>query len=143
LLIRQRHAGIGGNGSKIIPTAENAAGGAQGARSQIWEARMSFAVPAKILEEYSTSDLAYKSRGNRVGLVEFGNTRRPVSLDLVPDAHEGDYVLIDNGFAIERISASEADKAYEQLRASGHWDRVELDLERVEEAPESLRRQRR
>jgi hydrogenase maturation factor len=103
---------------------------------------MSFAVPAKIVEEYGTPDPACKSHSTRIGLVEVGNTRRPASLDLLPDAHVGDFVRVDNGFAIESIGAVEASKAYDDLRASGHWERVEFDLERDEATPQTQRRQR-
>lgn len=41
---------------------------------------MSFEIPGKILEEYTV-------RKNRLGLVQFGDTCRPIFLDLVPDAH--------------------------------------------------------
>ena len=66
---------------------------------------MSFAVPGRILQEYTV-------RNNRLGVVrfsdEFGEVRRPVFLDLVPDAHVGDYVRVHVGFAVERISAERA-----------------------------------
>jgi hydrogenase maturation factor len=101
---------------------------------------MTFAVPANLFEEYATPHLAYESRGNRIGLVGLGNARRPASLDLVPDAHAGDFVRVDNGFAIQRISAAEARKSYAVLQASGDWETVELDLERDEASPDSLRR---
>jgi hydrogenase expression/formation protein HypC len=85
---------------------------------------MSFAVPGKILEEYMV-------RNNRLGLVEFrgagfGEIQRPVFLDLVPEAHVGDYVLVHVGFATKRVPPDEAIRAYEQLGAS---DAVEASLE--------------
>jgi hydrogenase maturation factor len=55
---------------------------------------MSFVMPGKILEEYTLWN-------NGLGLVQFGETRRPIFLDLVPDAHIGDYVRVHVDFAME------------------------------------------
>jgi hydrogenase expression/formation protein HypC len=52
------------------------------------------------------------------GTVKFGGVRRQVSLACVPEASEGDYVLVHAGVAISRINAAEAAKvlaALEQL----------------------------
>jgi hydrogenase assembly chaperone HypC/HupF len=96
---------------------------------------MSFMVPGKILEEYTV-------RNNRLGLVEFGETHRPIFLDLVPEAHVGDYVRVHVGFATERVTVDEAKRAYEQLGKSGHLKTVDLDLEAEEKLPETARRQK-
>jgi hydrogenase expression/formation protein HypC len=68
---------------------------------------MSFAVPGRILEEYTV-------RNHRLGLVEFEGTQRPVFLDLVPEAHVGDCVLVHVGFATKRVPADEAMRASER-----------------------------
>jgi hydrogenase expression/formation protein HypC len=68
---------------------------------------MSFAVPGRILEEYMV-------RNHRLGLVEFRGAQRPVFLDLVPDAHVGDYVLVHVGFATKRVPSDEAMRASEK-----------------------------
>jgi hydrogenase assembly chaperone HypC/HupF len=94
---------------------------------------MSFIVPGKILEEYNV-------RNNRLGLVRFGNTTRPIFLDLVPEAHIGDYVRVHVGFATECVSEEEAKRAYEQLTKNGHLSTAELDLEAEEALPASVRR---
>jgi hydrogenase expression/formation protein HypC len=96
---------------------------------------MSFEVPGKILEEYTV-------RNNRLGLVEFGDTCRPIFLDLVPEARIGDYVRVHVGFATERVSAEEAKRAYEQLAQSGALKTVEVDLEKEEALPDTKRRQK-
>jgi len=96
---------------------------------------MSFTVPGKILEEYTV-------RNNRLGLVQFGDTSRPIFLDLVPDARIGDYVRVHVGFATERVSKEEAKLAYEQLAKNGHLDTAELDLEAEEALPATVRRQK-
>jgi hydrogenase expression/formation protein HypC len=43
----------------------------------------------------------------RLALVEMGGTRKPVFLDMIPDAQIGDYVKIHAGFATERIDSME------------------------------------
>ena len=73
---------------------------------------MSFAVPGKIVEEYTV-------RRNRLGLVQFGDTSRPIFLDLVPEAHVGDYIRVHVGFATELVSEEEALRAYREMRESG------------------------
>ena len=96
---------------------------------------MSFTVPGRILEEYTV-------RNNRLGLVQFGDTSRPIFLDLVPDAHVGDYVRVHVGFATESVSEQEAKLAYEQLGKSGQLKTAEVDLEAEEALPEGVRRQK-
>ena len=48
-------------------------------------------------------------------VVEFGGVRRRVSLACVPEAKEGDYVLVHAGVAISRINAAEAARVLEAL----------------------------
>lgn len=45
--------------------------------------------------------------------VDFRGVRRGVSLDLVPDAKKGDYVLVHAGFAIQVLDPEEARKTLE------------------------------
>lgn len=40
--------------------------------------------------------------------VDFSGIKRAVSLDLVPDAGKGDYVLVHAGFAIQVLEPAEA-----------------------------------
>jgi hydrogenase expression/formation protein HypC len=89
---------------------------------------MSFEIPGKIVEEYTV-------RKNRLGLVEFGETRRPIFLDLVPDAHVGDYVRVHVGFATARVSPEQARLAILQLNQN-----MERALEAEEALPETARR---
>jgi hydrogenase expression/formation protein HypC len=96
---------------------------------------MSFRVPGKILEEYTV-------RNNRLGLVDFSGTHRPIFLDLVPGAGVGDYVRVHVGFATERVGADEANREYEQLGKSGGISTVDVDLEAEEKLPETTRRQK-
>jgi hydrogenase expression/formation protein HypC len=92
---------------------------------------MIFTMPGKILEEYTV-------RNNRLGLVQFGNTCRPIFLDLVPDAHIGDYVRVHVGFAIEQVEKSEAEQAYAKLAENGKWKTADVGLEAALEADEAL-----
>jgi hydrogenase maturation factor len=58
----------------------------------------------RIIQEFTV-------RNNRLGVVRFeeesGDVNRPVFLDMVPDAHVGDYVRVHVGFALERIRVEE------------------------------------
>jgi hydrogenase expression/formation protein HypC len=40
--------------------------------------------------------------------VDFGGIRRTVSLLICPDVHEGEYVLVHVGFAIQKLEQEEA-----------------------------------
>jgi CRP/FNR family transcriptional regulator, cyclic AMP receptor protein len=70
---------------------------------------MSSKMRGKLLEEHIEEN-------NRVGLVEFGGKRRTIYLDLVPDAHTGDYVWFHSAFATE--VASGADEGYADSQQS-------------------------
>jgi hydrogenase expression/formation protein HypC len=50
-------------------------------------------------------------------VVEFAGVRRQVSLACVPEASEGDYVLVHAGVAISRINEAEAAKVLAALEA--------------------------
>ena len=94
---------------------------------------MSFAMPGKIIEEYAV-------RRNRLGLVQFGDASRPIFLDLVPDAHVGDYVRVHVGFATELVSAEDAALAYASLSKSGQMENAEFNLQSAETTPDAARR---
>lgn len=90
-------------------------------------------MPAEIQENAGKILEIQVVRRNRLGLVQFGDTRRPVILDLVPDAKVGDYVTVHVGFATGRISEAQALEAY---AAPGE---AEHDL-LLEEAGPAMRR---
>ena len=73
---------------------------------------MCLAIPGKILECAQVS-------GMRQARVEFGGIVRSVSLDFVPEAVVGDYVMVHVGFAISRVAADEADRTYKLLEEMG------------------------
>lgn len=88
---------------------------------------MCLAVPGKLLETQVISD-------NRLGIVDFGGTKRSVLLDFVPDAQVGDYVLVHVGFAISRIDELEAQRTYELLERIGMLETADAPLEADEAA---------
>ncbi len=76
---------------------------------------MCLAIPGKILEIQEAGLL-------RSARVQFGGIVRQVSLDFVPEAGLGDYVMVHVGFAISRIDASEAERTYKLLEEMGALD---------------------
>ena len=68
---------------------------------------MCLAIPGKVIsvEEGLT----------RMAKVQFGGITRTASLDFVPEANVGDYVLVHVGFAISKIDEEEARKTMEAL----------------------------
>ena len=58
---------------------------------------MCLAIPAKVLEVQGGE-----------ALVDFGGVERRVILTLLPEAREGDYVLVHTGYAIQVLDQHEA-----------------------------------
>jgi len=80
-----------------------------------WLARRSavcLAIPGKILEIQEQGTM-------RVARVQFGGIVRQVSLDFVPEAGLGDYVMVHVGFAISRVDSAEAERTYKLLQEMG------------------------
>ncbi len=73
---------------------------------------MCLAIPGKILEIQEQGAM-------RVGRVQFGGIVRQVSLDFVPEAGLGDYVMVHVGFAISRVDSAEAERTYKLLQEMG------------------------
>jgi len=55
----------------------------------------------------------------RTARVQFGGIVRQVSLDFVPEAGLGDYVMVHVGFAISRVDSLEAERTYKLLQEMG------------------------
>jgi hydrogenase expression/formation protein HypC len=70
------------------------------------------AIPGRILEIQQQDNL-------RTARVQFGGIVRQVSLDFVPEAGLGDYVMVHVGFAISRVDPVEADRTYKLLQEMG------------------------
>jgi hydrogenase expression/formation protein HypC len=51
--------------------------------------------------------------------VQFGGIVRQASLDFVPEAEVGDYVMVHVGYAISRVDEAEAQRTYELLEEMG------------------------
>ena len=86
---------------------------------------MCLAVPGKILNTQIDN-------GVRLGRIEFGGIVRSACLDFVPEAVAGDYVMVHVGFAISRVDAAEAGRAYQALQEMGLLD-AELEALRQSE----------
>ncbi|HET7752958.1 MAG TPA: HypC/HybG/HupF family hydrogenase formation chaperone [Anaeromyxobacteraceae bacterium] len=69
--------------------------------------------------------------GVRMADVRFAGITREVCLECLPEAGEGDYVLVHVGFAISRIDREEAERAYRALDLMGHT--AELVADRKDE----------
>ncbi len=76
---------------------------------------MCLAIPGRIIEKQA---LAGESDA-RMAMVEFGTIRRPVYLDLLPEAEVGDYVLVHTGFAISVVDEYEARHNFAVLEKQG------------------------
>ena len=79
------------------------------------------AIPGKILEIQEQGPL-------RAARVQFGGIVRQISLNFVPEAGLGDYVMVHVGFAISRIDADEAERTYKVLEEMGELE-AELPAE--------------
>ena len=79
---------------------------------------MCLAIPGLVLQ-------AEQCGLNRVAKVRFGGVTRQVSLDFVPEAAQGDYVLVHVGFAIARVDEEEARKTLALLLELGALQDVE------------------
>jgi hydrogenase expression/formation protein HypC len=71
---------------------------------------MCLAVPGQILEIEGDQPLT------RMGRVRFGGIVKDVNLAFVPEAQQGDFVLVHVGFAITRIDEAEASRVFAYLR---------------------------
>ena len=71
---------------------------------------MCLAIPGKVVE------IVEKQAPFTSGVVEFAGVKRRVNLACVPDAREGDYVLVHAGVAITCIDEAEAARVLEALK---------------------------
>lgn len=60
---------------------------------------MCLAIPGKVLKI-----------DEKVAAMDFGDVRRNVQLDLLEDSHEGDYVIVHVGYAIQILNKEEAER---------------------------------
>ena len=78
---------------------------------------MCLAVPGKILST-TGEDFA------RMARVSFGGITKDVSLAYVPEATEGNYVLVHVGFAISVVDEAEAMRTFEFLQKMGELNEL-------------------
>ena len=84
---------------------------------------MCLAVPGKVVEWLETEPPF------RRAAVQFGATRREVSMECVPAAQTGDYVLVHAGIAISAVDSAEARRMLELFEEldRGSFDRDDRD----------------
>ena len=73
---------------------------------------MCLAIPGKVAE-------IQVKEGVRTGRVLFGGIARQACLDFVPEAREGDFVMVHVGFAISVVDKEEAERTYALLESMG------------------------
>jgi hydrogenase expression/formation protein HypC len=78
---------------------------------------MCLGVPGKIIE--------VRQGELRTGRVAFGAILRDVCLEYVPEAGEGDWVIVHVGFAISRIDEVEAARTLSYLEEMGEAEVLE------------------
>ncbi len=76
---------------------------------------MCLAIPGKVVS-------VDESNGLRSARIQFGGIVRQASLDFVPEAQVGDYVMVHVGYAISRVDEAEARRTYELLEEMGELE---------------------
>ena len=71
---------------------------------------MCLGVPGKVVEWLDRDPLIGRA------LVEFGGIRRECQMACVPEASEGDYVIVHAGVAISRVDTEEAQRVFHLLK---------------------------
>ena len=77
---------------------------------------MCLAIPGRIKSILPTDGVVTKAK------VVFGNIVKEACLDMVPQAKEGDYVLVHAGVAINVVNKEEAKKTFQYLERFGGLD---------------------
>jgi hydrogenase expression/formation protein HypC len=83
---------------------------------------MCLAIPGKI-----TSITNQLNETFRYGKVSFGGIMKDVNLCMVPEAKEGDYVLVHVGVAISIVDEEEAHKVFSYLKEMGEIEEIKND----------------
>lgn len=84
---------------------------------------MCLAIPGKI----QSIDLQYDGLV-RMAQVSFGGIMKEASLEMVPQAQKGDYVLVHVGVAISLVNEEEAQKTFTYLAQIGELEELGGDL---------------
>lgn len=80
---------------------------------------MCLAIPGKI----QSIDLLYGG-AVKMAKVYFGGIIKEASLEMVPTADVGDYVLVNVGVAISKVNEEEAAKVFSYLKEAGELDEL-------------------
>ncbi|OIN59434.1 HypC/HybG/HupF family hydrogenase formation chaperone [Arsenicibacter rosenii] len=87
---------------------------------------MCLAIPGKI------KSIDYQYGGAvRMAKVLFGGITKDASLDMVPHAQVGDYVLVHVGVAISVVDEEEAEKSFRYLQEIGELDEL-IDASQID-----------
>jgi len=81
---------------------------------------MCLAIPGKIIAITDQLDETF-----RTGKVSFGGIMKSVNLCMVPEAQEGDYVLVHVGVAISKVDEEEAKLTFSYLQQMGEAAELE------------------
>lgn len=80
---------------------------------------MCLAIPGKILSIDDTVENVFK-----IGKVSFSGIVKKINLGLVPEAVEGDYVLVHVGVAMSIVDEEEAKRTMDFLKGSDDFDEL-------------------
>jgi hydrogenase expression/formation protein HypC len=80
---------------------------------------MCLAIPGKIQSVQLLHNGAVK-----MAKVSFGGIIKEASLEMLPSADVGDYVLVHVGVAISKVNEEEADKVFDYLKQAGELDEL-------------------
>jgi hydrogenase expression/formation protein HypC len=81
---------------------------------------MCLAIPGKIIAITDQLDETF-----RTAKVSFGGIMKSVNLCMVPEAQEGDYVLVHVGVAISKVDEEEAKLTFSYLQQMGEAAELE------------------
>jgi len=84
---------------------------------------MCLAIPGKI----KSIELRYNNTV-KIAKVSFGGIVKEASLEMLPDAEVGEYVLVHVGVALSRVDEKEAKKVFEYLKEAGELDELEPEI---------------
>jgi hydrogenase expression/formation protein HypC len=80
---------------------------------------MCLGIPGKILSIYTSGTL-------KMAKVDFGGVVREACIETIPDLQVGEYTIIHAGFALNRMSESEARETLDALRELDELDNTGL-----------------
>ena len=80
---------------------------------------MCLGIPGKILSIYTSGTL-------KMAKVDFGGVVREACIETIPDLQVGEYTIIHAGFALNRMSESEACETLDALRELDELDNAGL-----------------